>query len=139
MPDFGFTTKSFAFFEDLGANNDRAWFTEHKRAFEEDLRLPFLDLLERLTERLQGAEVVLCGNPKTLFRMNRDVRFSKDKSPYRRSVSAFMTPSGAKSEGDGLLYLTIDAAGGFAAVGWHDLSPAALRLLRISEVEQPDN
>lgn len=137
MPDVGFTTRSFAFLEDLAAHNDRDWFTTHKGAFEEDLRLPFLDLLERLTERLQGAEVALRGNPKTLFRMNRDVRFSKDKSPYRTSLSALMTPSGTKSEGDGLLYLTIDAAGGFAAGGWYGLSSAALRPWRMSMVERP--
>ena len=136
MPDVEFTTSSFAFLEDLTANNDRDWFTAHKRAFEGELRLPFLDLLERLTERLHDAEIALCGNPKTLFRMNRDVRFSKDKSPYRTSLSALMTPSGTKSEGDGLLYPTIDAAGGFAAVGWHGLSPTTLRPWRMSMVER---
>jgi uncharacterized protein (DUF2461 family) len=52
-------------------------------------------------------------------------------------LSALSTPSGTKSEGDGLLYLTIDAAGGFAAVGRHGLSPAALRPWRMSMVERP--
>jgi uncharacterized protein (TIGR02453 family) len=81
MQDVGLTTRSFAFLEHLAANDDPDWFAAHKRAFEENLRLPFLDLLERLTERLQGAEIAPRGNPKILFRMNRDARFSADKSP----------------------------------------------------------
>lgn len=103
MPDVGFTIRSFTFLEDIAANSDRDWSTARKRAFEEELRLLFLDLLERLTERPRDAEIALRGNFKTLVRMNRDMRFSGDKSPCRTSVSALMTPSGTKSEGDALL------------------------------------
>lgn len=72
---------------------------------------PFLDLLKALTERLSDAGVPLRGNPYAVFRMNRDMRFTEDKSPYRTSISAVLTPSGTKEEDGGLLYVQMDRKG----------------------------
>lgn len=142
MPDpraeHGFTAKSFEFLDGLAKNNDREWFNNHKGDFEAYVREPFLDLLDALTERLADADVPLRGNPKTVFRMNRDVRFSNDKSPYKTSIAAVLTPSGTKQEEGGLLYVHMDRTGGFAGTGWHNLAPKALKPFREAMVEEPE-
>ena len=134
MPDpraqHGFTAKSFEFLDGLAENNDRDWFNAHKDEFEAHVREPFIDLLDALTERLADTDVPLRGNPKTVFRMNRDVRFSNDKSPYKTSIAAVLTPSGTKKEAGGLLYVHMDRTGGFAGTGWHNLAPRALKPFR---------
>lgn len=138
MAGYGFTAKSFEFLEGLSENNDKDWFHDHKKDFETYVRAPFLDLLEALSERLSDAEVPLRGNPKTVFRMNRDVRFSEDKSPYKTSIAAVLTPSGTKQEAGGLLYVHMDRTGGFAGTGWHKLAPKALRPFRSAMIEDAE-
>ena len=141
MPGDGFTAKSFAFLEGLAENNDKDWFHAHREEFDTHVEGPFLDLLADLTARLGDAEPAFRGDRKTMFRMNRDVRFSKDKSPYKTSIAAVMTPSGTKEESGGLLYLQMDRTGGFAGTGWHKLDPKALGPFRdamIADAERFD-
>ncbi|MGR3503982.1 DUF2461 domain-containing protein [Pseudaestuariivita sp.] len=138
MAGHGFTEKSFAFFEGLAENNNKEWFHAHKAEFKDYVEAPFLDLLDALTERLADAEVPLQGNPKTKFRMNRDVRFSEDKSPYKTSIAAVLTPSGTKRETGGLLYVHMEAKGGFAGTGWHNLAPKALKPFREAMVDEAE-
>ena len=138
MTKHGFTEKSFAFFEGLAENNNKEWFHDHKEDFKVHVEEPFLDLLEALTDRLADADVPLRGNPKTKFRMNRDVRFSEDKSPYKTSIAALLTPSGTKQEGGGVLYVHMDANGGFTGTGWHMLPPKALKPFRQTMVDEAD-
>jgi uncharacterized protein (TIGR02453 family) len=126
----GFTARSFAFLDDLTQNNEKEWFHTNKTVFQEALEQPFADVLDVLTERMADAGIALRGSARTMFRMNRDVRFSNDKSPYKTSVSGVLTPSGTKGEGDGLLYLELAADGGRAACGWYRLQPAALGPIR---------
>jgi uncharacterized protein (TIGR02453 family) len=138
MAGHGFTDKSFEFLDGLAENNDKDWFHAHKSEFETYVEGPFLDLLEDLTGRLSDAEVPLRGNPKTMFRMNRDVRFSEDKSPYKTAISAVLTPSGTKQEAGGLLYVHMDRTGGFAGTGWHKLAPKALKPFRQAMIEDAE-
>jgi uncharacterized protein (TIGR02453 family) len=138
MSVYGFSEKSFAFFEGLSENNNKEWFNAHKSDFHDYVEGPFLGLLEALTERLSDAVIPLRGNPKTKFRMNRDVRFSDDKSPYKTSIAAVLTPSGTKEESGGLLYVQMDANGGFTGTGWHNLAPNALMPFRTAMVDAPE-
>ncbi|MGR3467073.1 MAG: DUF2461 domain-containing protein [Shimia sp.] len=134
----GFTDRSFEFLEGLAANNDRDWFNANKQTFEEACEAPFIDLLEALSNRLSDAPVTLEGSKKTMFRMNRDVRFSKDKSPYKTSVSGLMTRDGTKGEMGGILYIHLDAQGGFAGTGWHNLQAKDLAPYRDKMIADPD-
>jgi uncharacterized protein (TIGR02453 family) len=129
-PDHAFDVGSFAFLEDLAANNDRDWFTANKGVFATRLERPFIHLLETLSHRLQDAPRPITGGKATLFRMNRDVRFSEDKRPYKTNLSGLLTPSGSKKEAGGIVYVHIDATGGFAAAGYYGLSPAELGPIR---------
>lgn len=134
----GFSTASFAFLDDLTSNNNRDWFVSNKGVFERTLETPFVDLLEALSNRLSDMDRPLSGGAATVFRMNRDTRFSADKRPYKTNLSGLLTPSGMKKEAGGLVYIHLDNSGGFAAAGFYSLSPAELGPIRDAMIEQAE-
>ena len=75
----GFGQKAIPFLKALDFHQNREWFHENRDLFEKELREPLGDLVETLTERFGAAGLGLRGDrKKSLFRINRDVRFSKD-------------------------------------------------------------
>jgi len=131
LPPFeGFRPAALGFLRGLAANNDRAWWAEHRAAYENDLRLPFAALLRTLTERLVEAKLPLRGDPfGAQFRLHRDVRFAADKRPFKTNAGAVLTRDGTKRS-QGLLYVHLDPEGCFTAAGfWHPEPPqlAAMR------------
>lgn len=137
MIPFDFTSKSFDLLEALEENNDREWYHEHKEDFEAYLREPFSEVLEHASDRLADTSVPLVGSAKTMFRQNRDVRFSKDKSPYNTQISGLMTPSGTKSEKSGLIYLQLNSDGGMLACGFYQFKASELAPIRDRIIEKP--
>jgi uncharacterized protein (TIGR02453 family) len=133
-----FSERAFVLLAELKADNSKAWFDDHRNEIRLELLQPFVSLLDALTERLSTTPHPLQGSERTMFRMNRDVRFSKDKSPYSTHVSGVLSQSGSKKDLDGIAYLHLDQSGGFAAVGWYNLSPEALGPIRDHMVEHPD-
>ena len=131
-----FTRKSFDLLEGLAANNNKDWYDEHRKDFEAYLRGPFAEVLELASDCLSEAPVPLVGSAKTMFRQNRDVRFSKDKSPYSTQVSGLLTPSGTKAEKEGLIFLLLDTSGGMLACGFHQLKAAELAPIRDRIIEE---
>jgi uncharacterized protein (TIGR02453 family) len=100
---------------ELSENNNRAWFVMNKPRYD-ILRAEFLELVTRLIADIAKFDPAVAGcNPKkALFRINRDMRFSHDKSPYKTTFSAAITASGMKkpSQGGGpMYYFHIDAQG----------------------------
>src|SRR3954452_4677682 len=71
----GFPREGFAWFEGLEADNSRAYFAAHRDTYERAVRDPLEELLETLADELGGRV--------KLFRQHRDLRFSRDKSPYK--------------------------------------------------------
>lgn len=134
----GFSADSFAYLSELEQNNNRDWFNAHKPRFKAQLERPFADLLGALSNRLSDARRPLSGGKATMFRMNRDIRFSQNKAPYKTAVSGMLTPSGAKSEVAGVVYLHLEAGGGFAAAGYYNLSPKQLVPIRDAIVERAE-
>src|SRR5690606_36975010 len=101
----GFGEKAIPFLKALDFHQDRAWFQENRALFERELREPLGDLVEVLTERFAGLDLGLRGDRKrSLFRINRDVRFAKDKRPYNQHLSAILSPDGTKME-QGVLFV----------------------------------
>ncbi len=125
-----FTDRSFELLAELSANNNREWYTAHKHEIEACLLSPMAETLEAITRLIADKEMAYRGGRDTLFRMNRDTRFSKDKSPYKTSVSGLLTPGGDKDESAGIIYLQIDSYGGFAAFGRYNLDAGALGPIR---------
>ncbi|GLQ24132.1 TIGR02453 family protein [Algimonas ampicilliniresistens] len=138
MSDLGFTKESFDFLAGLSDNNNKAWFDENKPSFETRLKAPFERLLEALSERLSDADIPMQGSKKTMFRMHRDIRFSKDKRPYKTNTGALMTPDGRKNEKAPILYLHMDAGGGFAAAGFYKFKASDLEPIRHRMLDKAD-
>jgi uncharacterized protein (TIGR02453 family) len=126
---------AFRILSELSENNNKEWFDSNKPAYQEHVRKPFANLLETLSQELIVAGVTFSGGEKTMFRANRDVRFSNDKSPYSTHVSGVLTPSGTKSEASPLIYLHMDAEGGFAVAGLYRPQTDRLDTLRESILE----
>jgi uncharacterized protein (TIGR02453 family) len=132
-----FTNRSFELLEDLAQNNNKQWFTQHRHEFNEQVREPFGDFLEILTEQLSSTEIALQGSADTMFRQARDVRFSADKRPYSVSVSGLMTPSGSKREGGRLAYVELEADGGRIGGGMYQPSAKELEPVRRRIINEP--
>ncbi|SNT03475.1 TIGR02453 family protein [Noviherbaspirillum humi] len=121
---------------ELAENNNRAWFVMNKPRYD-ILRAEFLELVVRLIREIGKFDpaVADCNPKKALFRINRDIRFSHDKSPYKTYFSAAITASGLKkpSQGGGpSYYFHIDANGTLLVAGGEYMPPPA-RLKAIRE------
>ncbi len=85
-----FSPELFAFLRDLSANNDREWFTANKPRYVADVQEPALAFVEDVGVRLPELSRHFVADARTtggsLFRIHRDVRFSKDKSPYKTNI-----------------------------------------------------
>jgi uncharacterized protein (TIGR02453 family) len=90
VPAFsGFSPAAIQFLADLAANNDRAWFQPRKSEYERLIRDPMEALCSALAERFEARGIPLVADPKrSPFRIYRDTRFSKDKSPYKSHIAA---------------------------------------------------
>ncbi|MEO0571821.1 MAG: DUF2461 domain-containing protein [Bacteroidota bacterium] len=129
-------TKDYsAFFKELAKNNEKAWFHANKKRYETHVKMPFLALLEQLLDTLIQWDCRMVPDPKkAVFRINRDIRFSKDKSPYNTIMKAGFSPGGRKSELPGY-YLGIDADQVHVGGGLFMASPEVLKKVRFSIAE----
>jgi uncharacterized protein (TIGR02453 family) len=96
-----FRPELFAFLKELRDNNDRAWFLAHKARYESVVRDPFLHFIADVEPLLRAISRHIVADPRptggSLFRVYRDVRFSRDKSPYKTHVAAHF-PHGARGK-----------------------------------------
>jgi uncharacterized protein (TIGR02453 family) len=97
----GFRPEAIQFLVDLSDNNDRSWFQPRKAEYERLLKEPLEALISTLAERFEARGIPLRADPsKSPFRIYRDVRFSKDKSPYKTNLGASF-PWVGETSGDG--------------------------------------
>ena len=95
----GFGPQALPFLKALAFHQTKEWFEANRATYEFDLRTPMGDLVEQLSAAFAKAKIPLKGDRKSsLFRIHRDVRFAKDKSPYKTNVGAVMTRFGKKNE-----------------------------------------
>ena len=87
-PFAGFQPEAIHFLLELRVNNDRAWFQPRKAEYERLLKEPLEALCETLGHRFEARGIPLRADAGSPFRIYRDVRFSKDKSPYKTHISA---------------------------------------------------
>ncbi len=88
-PFAGFSPDAIQFMADLAGNNDRAWFQPRKADFERLVKEPMEALMVALDERFRARGIPLVADPKrSPFRIYRDTRFSRDKSPYKTHIGA---------------------------------------------------
>jgi uncharacterized protein (TIGR02453 family) len=85
----GFDPDAIQFLADLAENNSREWFQPRKADFERLLKQPMAELCVALEEQFRSRDIPLHADPaKSPFRIHRDTRFSKDKSPYKTAAAA---------------------------------------------------
>ncbi len=136
-----FTQATFTFLKDLTENNTREWFHQNKHRYEDDIRDPAIRLITDFGARLKTLSEHFRSDPRTvggsMFRIHRDTRFSKDKTPYKTAIGIqFRHELGKDAHAPGY-YLHIDREGCFAGAGmWHPDS-ASLRQVREAIVEDP--
>jgi len=83
----GFSPETFKFFNDLKEYNYKPWFDEHKPVYEEEVLRPLKALVHVLTPAMYAIDPQINTNPnKVVSRIYRDIRFSKDKTPYRTNM-----------------------------------------------------
>jgi uncharacterized protein (TIGR02453 family) len=111
----GFGPKATRFFQDLEDDNSREFWTAHADIYEREVKQPMTELLESLPERYQ---------PFRLFRMNRDLRFTKDRSPYKTHLGA-ISDAGGKD-----YYLHLSGTGLLVAAGMYMMDPDQLERYR---------
>ncbi len=124
-------TKGYSdFFKELHENNNKEWFHANKKRYENDVKQPFLELVSEIIPILhEWDHRILTDEKKALFRINRDVRFSKDKTPYHTLLKAGFSPHGKKSMLPGY-YLGISADTIHVGGGLFNVKPPELKTIR---------
>jgi len=141
------TTRSFGpglfrFLRDLKVSNDRAWFAANKGRYEDEVRGPALDFVADVAPHLERVSPHFVADPRpsggSLFRIHRDTRFAKDKSPYKTYVGIqFRHELGKDAHAPGF-YLHLEPASVFVGAGiWHP-DPSTLARIREAIVDDPE-
>lgn len=118
------------FLQELSENNNRDWFIANRKKYDEatgsfkKMIEPVLLKMKSVDETLAGLELKNC-----FFRINRDVRFSKNKDPYKINFSANFSPGGKKS-GKASYYIHIQPSASFIAAGVWMPEPIILKAIR---------
>ena len=133
----GFSPKAMTFLRGLAKNNRKEWFEERRSDYEALLKRPLAELIEEVDVRLATIAPEIIGSPKkSSFRIHRDVRFSKDKSPYKTHVACWFfhrdAGHGVGSEaahGGAGFYFHMAPTGNFCGGGiWMPPRPALVKL-----------
>src|SRR5947208_1462561 len=115
----GWPKPALQFFHGLKRDNSKAYFEAHRQVYEEQVRQPMEALLTEI-ERDLGPDIEV-----KVFRLNRDLRFTPDKRPYKEHLGAYLSTAGA-----GGIYLQISDDGLYLAVGSHEMAPDQLNRFR---------
>ena len=92
-----FTKDYLDFFKELAANNNKEWFNENKKRYTQNVKEPWETFIADVIKTVNKHDKATDITPKeAIFRINRDIRFSKDKTPYKLSTSAVVSPGGRK-------------------------------------------
>lgn len=137
-----FSGDALKFLAELEQNNDKEWFSANKSRYESDIREPALEFIRRMDPVIEDVSPHFMAVPKkvggSLMRVYRDVRFSKDKTPYKTNVGIqFRHVQGKDVHAPGI-YVHIDTKQCFVGVGmWHP-DRDALHAVRASIDTYPD-
>ena len=125
----GFADDGARFFKALARNNERAWFLAHKAELEEGWNAPMKALLDEVREGIDRAYPHCDLAEPKVFRVFRDVRFSKDKSPYKTHIGGYIPIARAGKATTDLpmaLYFHVGATERFGAAGHYMMQPGSL-------------
>src|SRR6202165_1240328 len=116
----GWPKPALQFFHGLKRDNSKAYFEAHRQVYEEQVRGPMEALLGELEKDLGQPDIEV-----KIFRLNRDLRFSPDKRPYKEHLGAYLSSPRA-----GGVYLQVSDDGLYVAIGSHEMAPDQLSRFR---------
>lgn len=137
-----FTPRLFGFLKELRDHNDREWFKTNQDRFEEDVRGPALDFISEFSEPLLGVSEHFTADARkvggSLFRIQRDTRFAKDKTPYKTHVGIHFRHVATKDDVHAPgFYLHLEPGGSFAALGLWQPATSDATAIRRAIVDDP--
>lgn len=128
-----FTDDFNRFFKDLAKNNHKEWFDANRKRYEASVKQPFHDFVLEVIRRVHAVDKRVHIEPKdAIFRINRDIRFSADKRPYKTQQAALID-RGAR----GTLYVSVDADGIMVGCGTPHLDSAQVARWRAAVAGEP--
>ena len=134
----GIRPQALRFFRALAFHQTKEWFEANREIYETEVKAPLGDFVEDAVIALAKAKAPIKGDrTASLFRIHRDVRFAKNKDPYKTNAGVVLTRSGSKSD-PGVLYFHLAPEGCFFAAGFHAPDPHNLARLRASAVRGPE-
>lgn len=137
-----FSRSTFDFLRDLAENNDRDWFAANRARYEAHVKEPAQRFILAIGEDLDRISSHLRADPRpvggSLFRIHRDVRFSRDKRPYKTHTGIQLRHSAGKDAHAPGVYLHIEPRSCFVGMGAWRPAGAALKRIRSALVERPD-
>jgi uncharacterized protein (TIGR02453 family) len=139
-PFKGFPKEALEFLRKLKRNNNRPWFQAHRAEYEEFVRFPMQTLINDLAQVMSEIAPEVEFHPtKSIFRIYRDVRFSKNKAPYKTNIAASfeVRPRGGPTETPGL-YVGIEPGETWVGGGLYMPTAPQLKAIRRSIAEKPD-
>lgn len=120
-----------SFFRELGKNNNTEWFNANRKRYETHVKKPFASLVEDLIARIQKVDPSVKIKPAdAITRINKDIRFSKDKTPYNTYVGAVISSAGKKDKSVPGLYLQLTHDKSLIFGGAYVLDPVQLKKVR---------
>lgn len=139
MPFAGLPSELPLFLARLASNNERPWFQAHKAEYEELVRQPLRELVTALAPVMREFDPGFDTNPAgpAVSRINRDVRFSRDKSPYRINQWICFKRPGEGWQGRPAYFLEIGPAGWRFGMGMYAAPPPVIRQWRAEIVARP--
>ncbi|MCE3227437.1 MAG: hypothetical protein K0S32_1988 [Bacteroidetes bacterium] len=107
-----FNSHFIKFFKDLSKNNSTEWFNENRKTYEKEVKKPFSGFVEEMIARIQKHEPeVKIKASDAIMRINKDIRFSKDKTPYNTHVGANISVFGKKDKSYPGFYFQLSSEG----------------------------
>ena len=124
----GFASSAMGFWHELATQMSREWFAENKARYEESWVAPMDALMASVRARLVSVYAPMKIGEPNIMRIYRDVRFSKDKTPYKTHIASVIRPAGkpAAKIGTAVLYLHLGLEEEYVGVGSYQFDPAKL-------------
>ncbi len=128
-----------SFFKELSANNTAAWFNANKKRYEEHVKEPFNQLVQEIIDQMKKTDPGVQVQPKDcVFRINRDIRFSNDKTPYKNFMAAVVSRQGRKDTTSPGIYFHVEANALSLAGGSYEPPKEDLEKIRKAIVKDPN-
>lgn len=129
----------FPFFYELSLNNHKEWFDQNRKRYETVIKKPFYAFTQDLINAIKKYEPQLDQQVKhAVFRINRDIRFSKNKSPYNQHISAMISAKGRKDGGYSGFYFHFGLQGSSLGGGAYKPSKDQLYKIRSGIAQDPE-